>query len=206
MRSKNKYSGRERRRYEFFIVAVVIGLVMLVGIDRYLELGRETRRIGFELLAHHFATAVAGVRVQWLLNKTHARNRGETNSHVELNGFRFYMSEGGWPAQVVHDEEKKDSEDNRQKDEQQEDEQQEVQLTAADCLKLWQALLQNPPQASVEGMQARGSQRYHIRLLEDGICRYERVFKGVNNIYFDYASSNGQVTINGPTHTQVTEQ
>jgi MSHA pilin protein MshB len=201
MRSKNKYSGRERRRYEFFIVAVVIGLITLVAIDRYLELGRETRRIGFELLAHHFATAVAGVRVQWLLNKTHAGNRGETNSQVELDGFRFYMNEGGWPAQVAHDEEKKDSQDNGQKNEQQ-----EVQLTAAGCLKLWQALLQNSPQASVEGMQARGSQRYHIRLLEEGVCRYERVFKGVNNIYFDYASSNGQVTINGPAHTQGTEK
>lgn len=198
---KNNSSGRERRRYEFFFVTVIIGLIMLVGIDRYLELGRETRRIGFELLAHHFTTAVAGVRVQWLLKKSHIGTHIGTHSgsysgahvrenhYVDLDGFRFYINENGWPVKVVEDEEEL-----------------EAQLTATDCLKLWQALLQNPPQASMEGREKNGSRRYHVRLVEQSRCRYELVLKGSAAMYFDYASANGQVIINGPAYTLEREQ
>jgi len=184
MRFKNKPAPlrRAHRRYEFLLVTAVIGVVALVGIDRYLELGRDTRRMGFELLAHHFTTAVAGVRVQWLIQKAQTGER----RFIELDGSRIFFSPAGWPAGI-------DQDFVSVKDD----------LVAADCLKLWQVLLQNPSPASLEGTQVRGSRRYHIRLPAPGICRYELVTRVTGSLYFDYSPVSGQIIITVPTENKI---
>lgn len=163
--------------FEFLLVIAIIGVIVLLGISRYLELGRETQRLGFELLAHNFTASVAGARAQWLIQGTQS---GATQ-YLDVDGVRLYMSEQGWPARV-HD--KVDAVG--------------TDVTAKDCLTLWQTLLRNPAQASVDGEEVRGTQRYHISLQGAGICRYELVTGLPGNHYFDYFPSDGSVSINMP--------
>lgn len=168
--------------FEFFIVAAVIGVVALVGISRYLDLGRETRRIGFELLSHHFTTAVANARVHWLIQGV----QGGSREFLVRDESHLYMSPAGWPAS---NERKMIS---VTKD-----------LTPDDCLYLWLELLQNPMQASLEGKEARGERRYHISLVKPGVCRYELVTSEYNSHYFDYSPADGRVRLKVPTNGKI---
>jgi len=170
------------RIFEFFIVAAVIGVIVSAGISRYLELGRETRRIGFELLSHNFTTAVANARVHWLIQKMN----GSARAYLDMEGVPLYMSPTGWPASG----ERKVASIERD-------------LTAGDCLLLWQNLLQNPSPVSLEGTQARGERRYHIRLAAAGVCRYELVTEVFESHYFDYLPTTGQVVLNVPVNKKM---
>lgn len=173
---------RQFRMFEFFLVAAVIGVIALMGISRYLDLGRETRRIGFELLSHHFTTAVANARVHWLIQGV----QGGSREFLEGDGAHLYMSPAGWPA----------STENKITSVPQD-------LTPDDCLDLWFELLQNPMQASLEGKEPRGERRYHISLLERGICRYELVTREYNSHYFDYSPADGRVSLRVPTNEKI---
>lgn len=168
--------------FEFFIVAAVIGVIALAGISRYLELGRETRRIGFELLSHNFTTAVANARAHWLIQKIN----GNARDYLDMEGLLLYMTSAGWPASGER------SIASVERD-----------LTAGDCLLLWQKLLQNASPASLEGAQARGERRYHIRLAAAGVCRYELVSETFESHYFDYLPATGQVVLTVPVSKKI---
>jgi type II secretory pathway pseudopilin PulG len=169
-----KTMRRGFRMFEFLLVTAIIGVIVLFGISRYLELGRETQRLGFELLAHNFTASVAGARAQWLIQSM----QGGTRQYLDVDGIRLYMNEQGWPARVG------DQIDSVNQD-----------LTAKDCLKLWQALLRNAVRASVEGEEARGEAGYHISLSGTANCRYELVTEFPDGHYFDYSPTDGKVTI-----------
>lgn len=167
---------------EFFIVAAVIGVIALTAISRYLDLGRETRRIGFELLSHHFTTAVANARVHWLVQGV----QKSSLEFLEWDESRLYMSPAGWPASTEHKITSVTEE-----------------LTSDDCLHLWLELLQNPMQATLEDKEPRGERRYHISLVKPGICRYELVTREHNSHYFDYSPADGRVSLRVPTNEKI---
>ena len=168
------------RLFELLLVITIFGVIVLVGISRYLDLGRETRRLGFELLSHNFTAAVASLRVQWLI-------QGRAGDEVELDGVRVLFSSTGWPmsadveiAQLELD-----------------------KAPPARCLQLWRALLQNPALATLAGSEERGERRYHISLIDAETCRYELVTKDIESYYFDYSSATGQVLIQVPVNQKI---
>lgn len=171
------------RLFELLLVITVVGVVVLVGISRYLDLGRETRRMGFELLAHNFTTAAANAHVHWLIQ----RSGGGARDHIEHETTRIYMSATGWPVSALA---LVNAGGN---------------LTASDCFSLWQALLQNPPQASLDGESPRGQRRYHVSVIEPRTCRYELVTRELNSHSFHYFPDSGQVLIHVPTHKKISE-
>lgn len=185
------------RMFEFLLVVCIFGVIVLVGVSRYLELGRETRRLGFELLAHHYTTAVAGVRARWLI-------QGGSHPSVEFNGVEFEgihvrLSPEGWPIDAEHPTEK-NSEESSEKTNGVEGDQ-----SSARCLRLWRALLQNPMPASLEGGEQRGERRYHITEVDRYVCRYELVTKESGPYYFDYSAKTGQVLIQVPPQEKISD-
>lgn len=182
-------------RFELLIVASVIGLIMLIAISRYLDLAREGRRLGFELLAHNFSAAAAMTRAHWLLKGSVAARQ----DYVDQDDLRIYMNAEGWPitAEPISSG-------------------RPTQYDAHNCYQLWLALLQNPESASVEEKDnpegkgaieekhVRGERRYHISYNNAGFCRYELATKERNSHFFDYELRSGQVRITVPAYKSVT--
>src|SRR5437868_1938693 len=83
--------------FEFYFVMVVIGLIMLIGLQRYFQLAEDVKRFSFEVLAQHFNTAVYNFHTQWLL----AQADGGQKNTVELEGVNVHFSDKGWPLSVV---------------------------------------------------------------------------------------------------------
>ncbi|MES2674846.1 MAG: hypothetical protein V4660_11450 [Pseudomonadota bacterium] len=172
-------------RFEFYIVMIVIGLVVLVGIQRYFQLTEQVQRFSFEALARHFNAAVYNARSQWFIR--HQENLN--NNIVDLSGIKIQMSEQGWPLSVAG--ELPISETNPAQT-----------ASLLSCIQLWQNLLQNPQPISYAGGDDFGSRPYHLVLTQAGECRYQLFVKNSNQYYFDYSPKTGQVRI----HTPVTEK
>lgn len=170
------------RMFELLLVITIFGVIVLVGVSRYLDLGRETRRMGFELLAHNFTAAVAGLRVQWLI-------QGQAGNEIDLDGIRVLFNPKGWPASAETDMAESGAN----------------VAPAARCIQLWQALLQNPAPATLAGREERGERRYHISLVDADTCRYELVSRDIDTYYFDYSSVTGQVLIQVPVQQKVSD-
>jgi hypothetical protein len=171
--------------FEFYIVMIVIGLLVLVGLQRYFQLAEEVQRFRFEALARHFSTAVYNARSQWFIRHQEKMN----NNIVDLSGIKIQMSQQGWPlfvadgnAVAVIDSEQAAS--------------------LHSCMQLWQSLLQNPQPISYSGGDAFGSRPFHLVITQAGECRYQLFVENSNQYYFDYSPKTGQVRI----HTPVAEK
>lgn len=164
---------RQSRLFEFLVVVIVISFVLLVAVSRYTHVGMETKRLGFELLAHNFTTSVANARAQHLIHRS--------QHQLATDEERLFFTVTGWPVSVRPDviDVARD-------------------LTVQDCLQLWQNLLQNALPASVEGSDDRGRRRYHVSLARPGVCRYEMVSDIPDAYHFDYTPMTGQVRIAVP--------
>lgn len=170
-------------RFEWLLLVSAVGLVMLVGISRYIDLAREGRKVGFEVLAHNFTAAVSLTRAQWILQNA-AEGRHE---YLHADKTVIYFNSSGWPfaAEVISDAKPSNGND------------------AVNCLQLWEILLQNSEAATVEGQSARGERRYHITSLNDHGCRYELVTKNLNSHFFDYDSQTGRVRLSVPAYKSI---
>ena len=167
-------------RFEWLIAVSVIGIVLLFAVVRYLDMAREGRRMGFELLAHHFTAGVALARASWLINRVNPEQ-----FFVQIDGQFIYMSDQGWPMStepvVAKDEPEK---------------------ATAFCQQLWESLLQNPQQATVAESDW-GQRQYHISSPKQGMCRYELVTEPRGSHFFDYNVQTGQVSVTTPAAKQV---
>lgn len=167
-------------RFEWLITVSAIGIVLLFAVVRYLDMAREGRRMGFELLAHHFTAGVALVRASWLINRA-----SPDQLFVEIDGQIIYMSDQGWPMST-------------------EPITTESQMEKASiyCQQLWSSLLQNPQQVTL-GEANWGQRQYHISSPKQGICRYELVTEPRGSHFFDYNVQTGQVSVTTPVAKQV---
>lgn len=171
-------------RFEGLIVASAIGLIMLVGISRYIDLARDTRRVGFELLAHNFSAAVAMTRVQWLLKIS---SDGQTE-YLVAGDKNLYLNAEGWP--VATEPVSSESSTNGK-------------IPVRQCYQLWQVMLQNPESATLEGRDTRGKRRFHISSIGKGACRYELVTKDPGSHFFDYFPATGQIILSVPVQKSI---
>jgi MSHA pilin protein MshB len=172
-------------RFEWLITVSAIGIVLLFAVTRYLDMAREGRRMGFELLAHHFTAAVAMTRAHWLINRA-----ASNEFFIEINGQGIYMSEEGWPASASPVLIGREAET-------------QLEKSPAACQELWQTLLQNPEPATLEGQSSWGQRRYHISRINEHVCRYELVTKERGSHFFDYDVRTGQVMVTTPPYKEI---
>ena len=165
---------REHNRFEWLVLVIVVGIIMLVAIVHYIDLARDGRRAAFGLLANNFASAVAMARVEWLLQ--HAAQ--SPNAQAEPHTQRVFMNEAGWPVATLAVNANN--------------------YSAQNCYQLWEELLQNPAPATVQGgAEQRGERQYHISFPQPDICRYELITDAKGH-YFDYNLLSGKVSLQVP--------
>lgn len=161
--------------FEFYFVMAAIGLVVLVGIQRYFRLAEDTQKFSFELLAQHFSTSVYNMHSEWIL----LQQASDHKKIAMINGNTFRFTDDGWPLgfskSVVNDE-----------------------VVLAGCRDLWLSLLQNPEPISFYGGDPYGSRRYNLLLTQDHNCRFEMLTQKPQEYYFDYSPKTGQLLIHIP--------
>lgn len=170
--------------FEFYFVMVVIGIIMLIGLQRYFQLAEDVKRFSFEVLAQHFNTAVYNFHTQWML----AQAGGERKDSLKLEDVDVQFSDKGWPLSVQKN---------------------GVILSSTSittCYQLWMTLLQNPAPISFPGGDIYGSRVYHLSLSPEGLCRYQLITDIKEEYYFDYSSKTGQIIIHTPVISQVNSQ
>ena len=170
--------------FEFYFVMVVIGIIMLIGLQRYFQLAEDVKRFSFEVLAQHFNTAVYNFHTQWIL----AQVGGERKNFIKLEGVDVYFSDKGWPLSVEKNGNVLSS------------------TSIASCYQLWMSLLQNPAPISFPGGDAYGTRVYHLSLSPEGLCRYHLVTDITDEYYFDYSSMTGQIIIHTPVINHANSQ
>ena len=153
--------------FEFYFVVSVIGLVLIVGIQRYYRLAEDTQRLSFEILANNFSAAIYNHRARWLM----AQQSSENTDQLKIENTLVQFSAEGWPIAVDARASKK--------------------INLSNCLSLWNSLLQNPPAISFAGGEPYGSYKYHLNLTADNKCRFELVKP--KGFYFEYSPVSGQV-------------
>lgn len=178
---------RRTRTFEWALLLLVIAGVLIGAANFYGRLAGDVQRLSFELAAQHFQTAVSGVHAQWYVQ----RSRNEPDSDVvvfsELPGVpgsegpadpvRVYLNPQGWP---VNTDSRADA--------------QSGSVTLESCLQLWEALLQDPPEASLAESPPPGA-RYRISLEAEGQCRYRHLVDAQEGQYFDYQPGSGRVVV-----------
>lgn len=176
---------------ELIAVVVIIAVLAASGLVYYQKALQDARRTGLEMLAHRFTAAVALAHAQWIIQGGYNKARAGKRSTVDMDNVTVHVNEFGWPANT--DGQAAGSGDQ----------------SAEECYQVWQAVLQNPALATVEGRsnpqlsqaedpRARGRRHYHISQLDGRICRYELVVETLGTHYFDYTLATGQVLITVP--------
>lgn len=158
------------------MLAIVIGGIATVALDRYLLLAEQTRNIRFEMLASHFATGAANARANWIIRR-HTQDAPplSSNQQMELGDQVFYFSSQGWPLSTFPIHEKS------------------FNPRKIDCYHLWMALLQNPPPIA-QDPQKKGKKEYYLTT-EKGACRYYWNKEGTQDYYFEYHPLHGLVRL-----------
>ncbi|HOY21920.1 MAG TPA: hypothetical protein PK002_02145 [Cellvibrio sp.] len=156
--------------FEFYFVMSVIGIIVLVAMQRYLQLAEETKRLSFEVVAKHFNASVYNYHARWIM----AQQQTKT-FRLELDGLDIQFSPQGWALAVINNNTKISD------------------TSLANCLSLWNNLLQNPPSISYDGGDPYGSRVYHLKVLPEGGCRFELTTDHPKEFYFDYMPFSGKV-------------
>lgn len=157
--------------FEFYFVMAVIGLILVVGIQRYFRLAEETQRLSFEVLAQNFNASVYNHRARWIM----AQQSPEKRYQIAVENSVIQFSLQGWPVAVVVGDFKNEK------------------VTITSCLSLWNAFLQNPPAISFPNGDSYGSRQYHLSVTPEGKCHYELVTPAPKGFYFEYSPFSGQV-------------
>lgn len=152
-------------RFEFFLAATIISIVVFFGLGRYSFIANDARALRMKIISHHFMTGVANVRVQFLL--ANLSNEKSTIRYIIISGQKFYFSDQGWPTSVSGPPSA------------------DYLPTDDDCYHLWHLALQNPPPIT----KGRVENFKNYRLFADSSrCRYESTD---HVAHFDYYPSDG---------------
>ena len=165
--------------FEFYFVMSVIGIIVLVAMQRYVQLAEETRRLSFEVVAKHFNAAVYNNHARWIVAQQHTKT-----FRLKLDGVDIQFSPQGWPLAVLTNEPMV------------------AGVSVNSCLSLWQSLLQNPPSISYYGGDPYGSRHYHLSLSLENACRFELITEQPGQFYFEYAPYFGKVLFFTPPITK----
>lgn len=156
--------------FEFYFVMSIIGIIVLIATQRYLQLAEETKRLSVEVVAKHFSAAVYNHHTRWIMAQSQSSTR-----QLNIDGLNVLFSSDGWPLAIAAHEPLPSA------------------VSTTSCLSLWNHLLQNPPSISSEGHGVYGSQAYHLSLPQVGSCRFELVSQQPGEFYFEYEPLSGRV-------------
>lgn len=180
---------RRARLFEWLLLAIVIGIVLMGAVALYGRMAADVQRLSFDLAAQNFQAAVSGVRAEWYIQRSRGESATESVLFSELPGIAgreakgevvVYLNKEGWPANTKS---RQLARDGRQ--------------TLEECLQLWRALLQEPPQATIS--EKPGSEAvYQVRLGGEGQCRYRHLYDAEERQYFDYWPATGRVSSYAP--------
>lgn len=160
----------DRRKLEFFLVAIIFSTLVFIAAGRYSELAKETQILRLKVISEHFITSAVYLRIEYLVSKTSATQTTDERG-VMVEGKLIYVSEGGWPASS-----RSPVREN-------------FHPADADCYELWQVLLQNPASIAIGKF---ASTREEYRAYANGeSCRYT-IANGT--FYFDYFPLTGERT------------
>lgn len=165
--------------FEFYFVMSIIGIIVLVAMQRYVQLAEETKRLRFEVVAKHFNAAVYNHHARWIMAQQQTKI-----FRLDVDGLDIQFSPQGWPLEVISKNAKTSG------------------VSVGSCLSLWGNLLQNPPSISFGGGDLYGSRAYHLTLLPEGGCRFELVTDSPSEFYFDYMPFSGKVMLHSPPITK----
>jgi len=177
---------------ELILVVTIIGVLSAAGAVYYGKTVEDARRTGVEVMANRFTAAIALIRGQWIVESTmQLEGKVPHTFRVDVDNIPIFLNEYGWPANT-------DGKSNRS-----------TAQSAEQCYQLWQAVMQNPGVATVEGRvpdksqapnnpEAKGKQRYHISQVNNSMCRFELYTKPEGTHYFEYNLRNGQVLVTVP--------
>jgi hypothetical protein len=161
-------------RFEFFFVMAAIGLILLVGVQRYSKMINETKNSSFEIVSKHFSASAYNYHARWV---TAQADVGK-NAVLDIEQVKVTFSASGWPIAIGGDESGL------------------VSLTS--CMSLWNHFLQNAPTVSFEGGYSYRSRPYHLRVMGSVVCRFEFITDHPNEFYFDYAPFTGNFNSHSP--------
>lgn len=166
---------------ELVIVIVLLGLLAATALPRFLNITAQAQTAAVEGVAGGFATAVAIIRAQWFAD---GNNAGVAGTLVTIDGATILTNENGWPAQTTAGDASFDSQ------------------TLADCLEVWNFVLQNPPKAHISGPIVN-SDEYTITVqdTDPDSCTFTLVVNAAadpNNRNFVYNLQTGQVAVTVP--------
>lgn len=156
--------------FEFYFVMSVIGIIVLIATQRYLQLAEETKRLSIEVVAKNFSAVVYNHHARWIMAQSQTSTR-----QLYIDGVNVLFSNEGWPLAIAASE------------------QLVSEVSTASCLSLWNHLLQNPPSISVEGSAPYGSHAYHLSLPQVTRCRFELVSQQPGEFYFEYEPLSGRL-------------
>ncbi len=164
--------------FEFYFVMSAIGIIVLIAMQRYLQLAEDTKRFGFDVIAKHFSTAVYNHRARWIMAQSQTNTR-----ELQIDGLTILFSAEGWPLAIVAREPFPS------------------EVSTSTCLSLWHNLLQNSPSISSEEA-SYGSQAYHLSLPQANTCRFEMASEPRGTFYFEYAPISGRIIFHTPSSTK----
>jgi len=165
--------------FEFYFVMSIIGILVLIATQRYLQLAEETKRLTFEAVAKNFNAAVYNHHARWIMAQQQAKT-----FQLNVDGLDIQFSPHGWPLAVLTKEPLA------------------AGVSVNSCLSLWNSLLQNPPSISYYDGGPYGSRRYHLSLSLENACRFELITEQPGEFYFEYAPYFGRVLFFTPPITK----
>ncbi|MEH6557958.1 MAG: prepilin-type N-terminal cleavage/methylation domain-containing protein [Oceanicoccus sp.] len=180
-----KIKNRRRREsgftlVELVIVIVLLGLLAVAALPRFLDITDQAQTAAVEGVAGGFTMGTALVRAQWMAD---GNGFGSAGTVVTVDGGDILTNENGWPAQTSAG----DASFNSQ--------------TAADCLEVWNFVMQNPPRATIGSIANNDNYLVSALSSSPNICVFTLIVNGEEDPLdrnFDYNLATGQVLVNLP--------
>ena len=164
---------------ELVIVILLLGLLAVTALPRFLDVTDQAQEASLQGVAGGISSGVAIAKAQWVAD---GNSSGTAGVAVVLDGQTVYANENGWPAKTAAATDAGFA-----------------SQTAAECLEVWNFILQNPPLATTGAVT---NQSYVLSVIDGGgaagdSCRASLVINGTAdaNKYFDYNLETGTVII-----------
>lgn len=172
---RSPYTSRQQgfSLLELALVICIIALLATVWLRYANDAIDDAERAALESIARSFTSSMSSLRGKWKIEQGHSKN----GRMVKLDGQPVYVNHRGWPTNTTGPMRKN------------------AKQSPQGCLQLWQAVLQNPTPATLEGQQSRGEERIHISAPDGQSCRYELAAGEPNSHYFDYHLATGRVDV-----------